>query len=355
MIMILKYCFGILILFITLASCKKESSLEVNRPKGSATYTFLDTLGNCTASSVHGLYKVDSVFTDSNYVYINVNFNSTGKYLISTDTVNGTWFMDSGYALLTGPTTIKLKGSGTPVLPNASTYLLNQNSHGCGFTINTKQEDDYLPSSIGSSFRYQYLPPVLGNGNVNIDSFIITVSPYYTVFNNKNYLEYSDSTLNSTNPTYTYYFAKEGGNNYWEFGTPEFDYTSIFDNSIPFIEYIYLKTNQPVGTTWESAEIPNVNYGAAVGLTSKTGSVKDVFTITGVNQTLTVNGHIFQKVITVSRDVLFKETGGTTYTKVMYGQAMYSKGIGLINQEISIPNSTGIATEKTPILSWIIK
>lgn len=353
--MILKYCFGILILFISLASCKKEYSIEIDRPKGSAAYTFLDTLGNCTTASVHGHYKVDSVLTDSNYVSINVRFNSTGKYLISTDTVNGIWFLDSGYALLTGPTTIKLKGSGTPILPTANTYLLNQNTHGCGFKINTQPEDDFLPSSIGSSFRYQYLPPVLGNGNVNIDSFIITILPNYTVYNNKNYLAYSDSTLNSTNPTYTYYFAKEGSNTYWEFGTPEFDYTSIFDNSIPFFEYIYLKTNQPVGTTWESAEIPNVNYGAAVGLTSKTGSVKDVFTITGVDQTITVNGNVFKNVVTVNRDVLFKETAGTTYTKVMYGQAMYAKGIGLINQEISIPTATGINTEKTPILSWIIK
>jgi len=145
----------------------------------------LDSLGNCTGATIHGLYKVDSVLTDSNYININVNFNSTGKYLISTDTVNGIWFLDSGYALLTGPTTIKLKGSGTPILPNPADYLLNQNTHGCGFSINTRPADDYLPSSIGSSFRYQYLPALIGSGNTNIDSFLVSVSPYYTVFNSK--------------------------------------------------------------------------------------------------------------------------------------------------------------------------
>jgi len=146
-----------------------------------------------------------------------------------------------------------------------------------------------------------------------------------------------------------------GTDEYWEFGTPEFDYTSLFDNTFPFFEYIYLKTNQPVGTTWESAEVPNINYGATVGFTSKTGSVKNVFTITGVNQTVVVNGSTYHNVITVSRDVLFKENTANAYTKVMYGQAMYAKGIGMINQEFSIPTATGILVQKTPILSYIIK
>jgi hypothetical protein len=345
MMKLLPYRFTILILALAFFSCKKETSIE--NPKqtaGNASYTLLDSVGNCTSADIHGTYKADSVLTDSNYVLINVRFSSTGKYSIHTDTINGMWFIDSGYVLLTGQKQIKLMGYGKPILPNGGTFLMSHNNETCGFSITTKAEDDYLPASFGSTWRYQYIPGLLGNGGANIDSFDITAIAPYLSYNNKVYVQYATSLLD------TFYFAKKS-NDYYEFGTLDFDYTFVFDQEDSFMEYIYLKDNQPVGTTWETTEL-GVKYGAAFGGTSKAGTAKDVFTIIAVNQAYTVGGKTFQNVITVYREIMFKESGSSNFVRVLYGAAMYAKGYGLIDQTISLP---GGSTEKIPILRWNIK
>lgn len=342
---LLQYRFTILMLTLAFFSCKKETSKE--NPKqavGYASYSLLDTSGNCTTASVHGAYKMGSVLTDSNYVLINVRFSSKGKYYINTDTVNGMWFIDSGYVLITGQVVIKLKGYGKPVLPNGGTFLMTHNNETCGFSLTTSAADDYLPATNGSTWRYQYIPAMIGNGGANIDSFDIIVIPPSINFNNKVYFQYATSLLD------TFYFAKQA-TDYYEYGTLDFDYTFIFDKEDSFMEYIYLKDNQPVGASWETTEL-GVSYGAAFGGTSNPGTAKDVFTILSVNQPYTIAGKTFQNVITVRRDIMFKQTGTTSFVKVMDGTAMYAKGYGLIDQAINLP---GGLKENIPILHWNIK
>jgi hypothetical protein len=343
---LLQYRFTILMLALAFFSCKKETSLE--NPKqtaGYATYTLLDTSGNCTTASIQGTYNVDSVLADSNYVTINVRFISTGKYYINTDTVNGMWFIDSGYVLIAGPATIKLKGYGKPILPNGGTFLMTHNNETCGFSLTPGAIVDYLPRSNGSTWRFQYIPAMIGNSGNNIDSFDVTVIPPSINYNSKVYAQYATSLLD------TFYFAKQV-NDYYEFGTLDFDYTFIFDQVNSFMEYVYLKDNQPTGTSWETNEM-GVSYGAAFGGTSKAGTAKNVFTIISANQPYAVSGKTFQNVITVRRDIMFKETGATSFVKIMDGTAMYAKGFGLIDQAINLPGGT--SKENIPILRWNIK
>jgi hypothetical protein len=339
-----QYHFFIVILALAFFSCKKEYSLENARFQGNAVYSLQDSAGNCTTAEVHGTYRGDSTLSDSSYVNIHVNFTTTGKYYFTSDTINGMWFLDSGYALVTGPAVIKLKGFGQPVLPTVSNYLINNNSHGCGFTITASAGDDYLPSTNASTWRYQYIPSVTSVGGAKIDSFDVTVTPPNIIYNQRTYIQYATSLLD------TFYFAKQG-NDYYEFGTLDFDYTFVFDKVDNFIEYIYLKANQPVGTSWESPTI-GVSYGAAWGLPSTTGLVKDVFTIVSVNTSHAVAGNTFQNVIGVRRDIMFQATGTSTYIKVMDGTAWYAKGIGLIDQVINLP---GGKTEYIPLIRWNIK
>lgn len=341
---VIQYRFWIVILTFAIFSCKKEYSLENARLQGNAIYSLQDSAGNCTLAEVHGNYKADSTLSDSNYVYIHVNFTTTGKYYFSSDTLNGIWFIDSGYVQVTGPTTIKLKAWGQPILPNTSTFLINNNASGCGFTITTVAADDYLPSTNASSWRFQYLPPVLSSGGSKIDSFDVTVTPPTIAFNGKTYIQYATTLLD------TFYFAKQG-NDYYEFGTLDFDYTFIYDKVDNFIEYIYLKTNQPVGTSWESPTV-GVSYGGAWGGSSTTGLAKDVFTIVSVNQTHSVAGNLFPNVIGVRRDIMFQATGTTNFIKVMDGIAWYAKGVGLIDQAINLPLGK---TENIPLIRWTIK
>ncbi len=338
--------YGILFFILAVAcfSCKKEYSLENARLQGNAIYSLLDSVGNCSTAEVRGTFRADSTLSDSSYVNIHVNFITTGKYYFTSDTINGMWFLDSGYALVSGPTVIKLKGFGQPILPTVSNFLINNNSHGCGFIIAADAGDDYLPSTDASSWRFQYIPAVQSISGATIDSFDVKVTPPQIIYNSKNYIQYATSLLD------TFYFAKQS-NDYYEFGTLDFDYTFVFDKVDNFIEYIYLKTNQPVGTTWESPTI-GVNYGAAWGLPSVSGTVKDVFTIVSENTTHAVAGNTFQNVIGVRRDIMFQATGTTSYIKVMDGTAWYAKGIGLIDQAINLP---GGRIENIPLLRWNIK
>jgi hypothetical protein len=342
---VIQYHFLILMLALVLFSCKKEYSLENVQFQGNAIYSLQDSAGNCTTADVHGTYKADSTLSDSSYVNIHVNFTTTGKYYFTSDTVNGLWFIDSGYALVTGPAVIKLKGYGQPILPVTSSYLINNNAKGCGFSITAASADDYLPSTNASTWRFQYVPAVLSTGGAKIDSFDVTVTPPTITYNSRTYIQYATSLLD------TFYFAKQS-NDYYEFGTPDFDYTFVFDKVDNFAEYIYLKTNQPVGTTWESITPVGVSYGAAWGLTSKTGLAKDVFTIVEVNLPHTVAGITFQNVIGVRRDIMFQETGTTNYIKEMDGIAWYAKGVGLIDQAINLP---GGKTENIPLIRFTIK
>ncbi len=342
--LVLQYRFAFLIMALAFFSCKKEYSLENPKQTGYANYSLLDSVGNCTTASIHGKYKVDSILTDSNYVLINVRFNSSGKYYINTDTINGMWFIDSGFALVTGPTVIKLKGYGIPILPNAGTFLMTHNNEACGFSI-TATVDDYLPSTAGSFWRFQYIPALIGAGGTNIDSFDITVAPLTINYNYKTFVQYATSLKD------TFYYAKQG-NDYYAYSTPDFDYTSVFDQVDSFYQYMYLRANQPVGTVWTSPEL-GASFGAAFGGISQTGLAQDVFTIVSVNQPYTIAGNTFQNTITVNRDIMFKANGTTTgYLKVLNGTSVYALGYGLIDQTLNLPG--GVNKESIPILRWKI-
>lgn len=119
-----------------LTSCEKELSLETGAGAGGlATGTLKDLLGNCNPMSVVGLYKTDSTLIDSNYVYIQIDFATTGSYKIKTDTVNGFYLVDSGYVTTTGIKTIKLKAKGKPILPIATDFSISFSSTFCLVTI----------------------------------------------------------------------------------------------------------------------------------------------------------------------------------------------------------------------------
>jgi hypothetical protein len=119
-----------------LVTCKKDYSLETgNGIKGYATGTLLDSAGSCQSIVAMGNYNVDSTLTDSNFILVQVNFATTGKYKIETDSINGFWFVDSAYIFTTGTQTIKVRGHGKPALPLNSTFVVNFNNTYCFFVV----------------------------------------------------------------------------------------------------------------------------------------------------------------------------------------------------------------------------
>jgi hypothetical protein len=123
-------------LFITASffSCSKEYSLETGAFT-TAKGTLHDNSGNCYTSTVKGTYKTGVTLKDSNYVEVQLNVTTAGNYSISSDTINGIYFKDAGIFSTTGVKTIKLLGSGKPLLNQNSSFLIGFDSTYCSFTV----------------------------------------------------------------------------------------------------------------------------------------------------------------------------------------------------------------------------
>lgn len=336
-------------LIILLTGCSKEYSFETGGFGGTATGELVDSLGACKAPTVVGSYLVDTALVPtSNYVVINVNFTAQGKYKIYSDTVNGMWFIDSGFAVSTGTTTIKLKGYGTPILPKTSDFALIFGNNMCTFSITSTtsltgggstggssgSSGDYFPTTTGSSWVYQYIPK-LGS----IDTFTVSVAPGQIKIDTLTYSQFATRLQD------TFYFAKDGKGTYYSFSTVDFDYTYLFD-TVPsfFISYPFLKENANVGESWSTAE-----YGP-VWTNGVKGTAKAVFTIITKNSTpYTIGGTTYQNVINVQRDIQFKPSTGSTYSTLLKGNSYYAKNYGLIDQVMStFPQA--ISLYKAPVI-----
>ena len=101
-----------------------------------ANYSLTGTPGQCTNAQVNGQYFIDMALTVKNYVVLNVDVSSTGDYTIHTDTLNGIYFSASGTFTNTGPQTVTLTGSGTPVNARNLVFTpMGNNGSGCAFNL----------------------------------------------------------------------------------------------------------------------------------------------------------------------------------------------------------------------------
>lgn len=131
-----KYLTLILAGFFLATACQKELSQESGLTGGLATGTLRDSLGNCQPISVNGNYLMDTALNANNYVYVQLDITAPGVYRITTDTVNGFMFKDSGYFPSAGPQTVKLTGVGTPTLPIPTLFTVFFGTSQCDFLVN---------------------------------------------------------------------------------------------------------------------------------------------------------------------------------------------------------------------------
>lgn len=343
----------IISLFCMFMACKKELSIENGGFGGTAQGELVDSLGNCKSSKVMGDYKVDTALTSSNYVLINVNFTAQGKYKIYTDTVNGMWFLDSGFAISTGANVIKLKGYGKPILPKTTSFTIYFNNNVCAFSVSVNGSaggsgggsgsgsgNDYFPTTVGSAWTYQYIPK-LGN----IDTFRVTVASGQIIRDTLSYAQFSTSLLD------TFYFAKDGKGTYYALSSVDFDYTFLFD-SIPnfFISYPFLKESANVGDTWETNEYGTVKLIS--GTTTEYGKAKAVFTVVSKNSTTyTIGGKTYSEVINMKREIKFMpNTNNAVYRTLLTGNSYYAKGYGLIDQVFVTTPAQSASLYRTPTI-----
>jgi hypothetical protein len=327
-------------------ACQKEISLETGGYNGTAEGELIDSLGFCKSISVKGKYMVDTPLNGDNYVVVNVNFTKAGKYKIYSDTVNGMWFLDSGFVVSAGQTTIKLKGKGTPLFEKVSDFAVYFDNNLCSFTVATSNagsggggttgNQDYFPLTFGSSWVYRYSPQ-LGT----TDTFTVRIAQQLVQVNG---VDPSIYWQFGTPKGDTFYFSKSNAGDYYALSTVDFDYTLIFD-SIPqnFISYIFLKPGANVGDSWETGEYGKVRVDGAT--TKERGVAKAIFTIVSKNTAShTVGGKTYDNVINVKRDILFKPDGGS-YRTLISGNSYYAKGYGLIDQVLG----SGTGAQNVPL------
>lgn len=335
-------------------ACQKEMSHETGGYTGTAEGELIDSLGYCKNIAVYGKYIVDTPLNGDNYVTVNVNFTKAGKYKIYSDTVNGMWFLDSGFVVSAGQNAIKLKGKGTPLLDKQVDFAVYFGNNLCSFSITTASSTsggtggggtntgntDYFPLTVGSSWVYQYSPK-LGN----VDTFTVRTAAQQVQVQGDQLVYWQFGTPTGD----TFYFAKNTTGDYYALSTVDFDYTLIFD-SIPnyFLSYPFLKPGANVGDSWETPEYGKVKV-VVNATTKEIGVAKAVFTVVSKNTVShTIAGKTYSNVIQMKRDIMFKPDGGT-YRTLISGNSYYAKGYGLIDQVLgTAPNTQNVPLYKTP-------
>jgi hypothetical protein len=97
-----------------------------------------DNDGNCLPVLVSGNYIADSTINDNNFITVDVNVTSTGRFNIFTDSINGYVFKASGEFNSIGVHHVKLLCSGKPVAAGTNYFIIHFDTSICGATVIVK-------------------------------------------------------------------------------------------------------------------------------------------------------------------------------------------------------------------------
>lgn len=313
-----------LLLALVWVGCSKELSTETGaRPPGNNAEGILEgTPGACANIELHGVYgqRLDS--DTSHYILVDLNFSRAGDYIIHTDTVNGVFFADTGSVAVTGIAQLKLQAFGTPLNPGSFNYNVRFKTSVCSFTLEVypvvaATSGDYFPTTANSWWNYISNNPTAAPSDTlrSIATGTTLAQPItgktYDVFRNV-YLD--GSVVDSS------YYRKTPGD-YFSFG--DLDLLGITDLPVEG-EWVFLKDNVNVGTSWNSAEYVAVISGQPVKMRLK-------LELLSKNVNAIVDGKIYRNVMKVRTTVQVQLTALAPFTDAVSLESWYAKGIGLIN------------------------
>jgi len=125
----------LLLLVLTIVSCKKDTVTAPPNPTGTAAvFSFTDGSGNCYTPIVQGTYTVGTALNSSNIAIIQVFVTKTGTYAILNPTINGYRFTATGTFTSTGLQTVIMQGNGTPVAAATDRHQIDS-SPTCSITV----------------------------------------------------------------------------------------------------------------------------------------------------------------------------------------------------------------------------
>lgn len=129
---IFKKFFTVAAFLVAFLSCQKELSFDNG---GVSAGSFKkDVAGDCAPVTVNGIFKVDSVLSNAQYVDVEVSVSTPGNFEIRSDTVNGFSFRKVG-SVVFGSNTIRLYPSGKPIAAGSHTFTVRYGNSTCSFDI----------------------------------------------------------------------------------------------------------------------------------------------------------------------------------------------------------------------------
>lgn len=181
---------------------------------------------------------------------------------------------------------------------------------------------DYSHLTTGSNWTYKYT-----EGSAAPDTFKLTVLAKDTVANGRTY-----KVLSSSDGAKNNYMAKTG-NNYYRFASfPAFGLVDV--------EELYLKDNEAVNATWNKA-VSFIYLGNPY-------NANLVYVVKGKDQSRTVNGKPFSRVIHVKLDISVSLNGLSL--PLGGGDFYYAEGIGMIESQIAVKPPVGDPYNSSQIL-----
>jgi hypothetical protein len=281
--------------------------------------------GSCNAN-VAGSYATATALTASNTATLNHNFATAGTYNVTTDTVNGYSFKKTVVVTTPGNQSIVLDGAGTPGSAQTDLFTVKFGDGGtCNFSVTVTASPaltEYLPLTNNSWWSYDdaLSPP---------DTITRTVTGVKTIAANnysrileKDAMGMLDDSL----------FIRKSGTDYFEYAAAD-KYTTAFSFDVNQDgDILILKSNQPTGATWNSAEFTGTQAGVSAKLRYK-------FNIINADATITIGGRTFNNVYQVS---MKPERNLNNAGYAEFNEAWlfyYARGVGLVYSKYTIGTS----------------
>ena len=307
------------------STCSKD--LVVGSGSSAAVYTLTGAPGACGSFTPQGTYTQGTALTAANTVTVQVNVTTLGSYSLTTNTVSNISFAASGVFVTLGVQTVVMAGTGIPTASGSLAFIVTGASTTCTFNLTVVASlSDYFPRTTNSNWSYEI-------DDDPIDSLLDWVIPQtLTVAGNT----YNDFLYEYTAVTDTFGYYRKAANDYYHWVNLA-DY--LFFNNDQWVEFLFLKDNQTVGTTWTTT-----GYSGIINTTPITVRIK--FTIVQQNQTVSLNTSTgtasYPNTIEVKEQ--YEYLVGSTWTDATtlfgYYEDYYSKNIGWIKDQSYDQTST---------------
>lgn len=237
-------------------------------------------------------------------------------------------FSGNGTFVVTGVQVITLTATGTPVNEGIITVSITAGATSCTFLVGVSATtppllDDYFPRTIYSNWSYNYDDDL--SNPAPTDTVLQKVDLQTFTSSGNTYNIFMITSDASSGFDTAGYFRRSGGN-YYQFAEMG-NYLGIDSNS-QWMEFIFLKDDQPAGTTWNSNQFILTQSGVPFTL-------RVAFTISQKDVSATVNGVTYANTIVVQEK--YEQFAGAIWNDltpaVGYYKNYYSKGVGLIKWE----------------------